>query len=414
MQSKAYFYGNQINQKVLLDSVSSDNKLVFNLKDDLPIGLYSLMIYTDLKDMQGKYQRIGCDVMITGENMTFDIDIDQTLHFTNVRAKAGDNQVYYEHFNKAELLDQKLAVLKNTIEQYPKDDEFYTRLKDQLVKIELERNNLETTATDATMKLFPIASYYLNTQKKLESQTIDKIDFTNPLLKNSPYIPMLVWNYLDAAASNNPSELTKELTQRLATILPRLKLDNEAYKLMVNEILNYYETKGLNEIVLLLNEQYLLPEVCESTAHTNSIQEKNETLKKVLIGQTAPDFNLSGLNNLQKLSDIKSNTTLLLFWESTCHHCQQLTKELTALYNEKKINGFEVLAVALDTSLAAYTTYIKENHLAWLNVSDSGGWDGSVAKEYNIKATPQMYLLDKDKKILAKPVSVSELRGLLL
>jgi thioredoxin-related protein len=82
---------------------------------------------------------------------------------------------------------------------------------------------------------------------------------------------------------------------------------------------------------------------------------------------------------------------------------------LKELYNSQETRSFEIMAVSIDTSKTAWTKFIKEEKLNWINVSDLKGYYGKSADEYNVYATPTIFLLDREKKILAKPVTLMEL-----
>lgn len=414
LQSKAHLFSHFVNQKTLVDSVSANNFIVFQLDDKLPKGLYNLMVYTDLKDINGKYQRIGFDVIITGDDIEFSVDITETLSLGNVIAKSGDNFAYYRHFNESILLEQKQKALTAALNEYPQGDGFYQQLKKQFEKVKQTQTDLVNNA--GTVDKFLLTNYYLQTQKTAEAKSTDNIEFNNPLLKNSPFIPILVWNYLDEAENSSTQTNVKaeNVIARLKNLLPKLKTDKEVVDLMYGEISRYYEKKGLNEVVVFLNEQYLLTEACENTNLTATITQKNEALKRILIGQKAPEISFAGLEPIKKINDIKADRTLLLFWETSCPHCQQVTKELDELYHLNKNKNFEIVAIALDTSETTYKDYLSKANFEWLSYSDFKGWAGEAAKEYNIVATPSMFLLDKEKKIIAKPFSVYELKTFVL
>ena len=104
---------------------------------------------------------------------------------------------------------------------------------------------------------------------------------------------------------------------------------------------------------------------------------------------------------------MKADKTLILFYSSSCPHCQTLIAYLAEL--SKNMNTLKVFAISLDTSRSDWTSFIRNNNLNWINVNDLKGWSGSAASDYFIYATPTMFLVDKDKKILAKPVTVEEL-----
>ena len=56
---------------------------------------------------------------------------------------------------------------------------------------------------------------------------------------------------------------------------------------------------------------------------------------------------------------------------------------------------------------------LEENPTTWLNICDLKGWGSPIAKDYNVFATPMMFLLDENLKIVAKPLDVRELEKLL-
>ena len=79
------------------------------------------------------------------------------------------------------------------------------------------------------------------------------------------------------------------------------------------------------------------------------------------------------------------------------------------LYKDQKEKKFEVLAVSIDTSQTEWLNFIKINKLDWLNVSDLKGWEGKAATDYFIYATPTMFLLDKEKKLIKLNIELKDL-----
>jgi hypothetical protein len=52
---------------------------------------------------------------------------------------------------------------------------------------------------------------------------------------------------------------------------------------------------------------------------------------------------------------------------------------------------------------------ISKGQYRWINYSELTGWDGKAAKDYGVWSTPRMYLLDREKRIVAKPATAKEL-----
>ena len=71
------------------------------------------------------------------------------------------------------------------------------------------------------------------------------------------------------------------------------------------------------------------------------------------------------------------------------------------------------MAISIDSSRNDWINFIKTNNLNWLNVSDLKGWDGQAAIDYCIYATPTMFLVDKQLKIIAKPMTIDDVKKIL-
>jgi thiol-disulfide isomerase/thioredoxin len=111
------------------------------------------------------------------------------------------------------------------------------------------------------------------------------------------------------------------------------------------------------------------------------------------------------------LYDIDSKYTLVIFWASWCPHCNEMMPKILNIYqssiDQKKM---EIMAVSIDKDNIEWQQNLKEHQFTWINVSDLKGWDSQAAIDYNIYATPTMFLLDRNKKIVAKPITFEELK----
>jgi len=84
--------------------------------------------------------------------------------------------------------------------------------------------------------------------------------------------------------------------------------------------------------------------------------------------------------------------------------------KLEEFYTSKKDSSFKIIAISLDANKNDWLNFIKTNKLDWLNLNDPKGWNGAAATSYSLYATPTMFLVDKDKKILGKPLTIEELQ----
>ncbi|MGA2955838.1 MAG: thioredoxin family protein, partial [Thermodesulfobacteriota bacterium] len=108
------------------------------------------------------------------------------------------------------------------------------------------------------------------------------------------------------------------------------------------------------------------------------------------------------------LYDIKKDFTILYFWEPNCGHCQEATPKLKAYYDKVKNDGIEVFTVCTQSDRTKWEKYINDNNLTWIN-----GWDPKRSSHfdyyYNVQSTPTVYILDKNKKIIANKLGVEEI-----
>jgi thiol-disulfide isomerase/thioredoxin len=125
-------------------------------------------------------------------------------------------------------------------------------------------------------------------------------------------------------------------------------------------------------------------------------------------GTVVPDFTMEAINgNPVTLSAVQKDKTLLLFWASWCPACKEM---MPFLKNWAGRNNIEVVAISLDTSASEWKNSVEQlGTESWVHLSDLKKWDGEVATRYNIYATPTLFIIDRERKIIAKPVKISDL-----
>jgi hypothetical protein len=67
----------------------------------------------------------------------------------------------------------------------------------------------------------------------------------------------------------------------------------------------------------------------------------------------------------------------------------------------------------LDTKKDDWSNFVNGNCSSLINVSDQKGWDGKAANDYFIYATPTMLLVDSDRKIMGKPMTIEDLKNMI-
>ncbi len=152
----------------------------------------------------------------------------------------------------------------------------------------------------------------------------------------------------------------------------------------------------------------------DDNAQVRQFVDEMTRLKRLAVGQPAPDFeSLTPNNQRVKLSDFKGKYTLVDFWASWCVPCRQENPNIVAQYHAYKDKGFTVLGVSLDDNPGSWMRAIKDDGLEWTQVSDLQQWGSEVVGLYRIQAIPTSYLLDPDGIILAKNLRGPDLAAFL-
>jgi peroxiredoxin len=162
------------------------------------------------------------------------------------------------------------------------------------------------------------------------------------------------------------------------------------------------------EIESIINS--MSPEVAKTQVIID-IKSNLMSLKKVDIGQKAPDFSMNDPkgNKISLASKVGSKLLLVDFWAGWCSPCRQENPNVVKVYREFHSKGFEIIGVSLDQTEAQWKKAIADDNLTWTHVSDLKYWNNEAARLYSVRSIPANFLLDKDGIIIAKDLRGEEL-----
>ncbi|MGB0427596.1 MAG: TlpA family protein disulfide reductase [Flavobacteriales bacterium] len=198
-------------------------------------------------------------------------------------------------------------------------------------------------------------------------------------------------------------------------IMEKAKANQAVYEFSALTLINgFYNTSGFEEVVNYILDTYVFGEDCGGIKVGEYLKRQGESIQKLQVGSETFDINLKDINNQPKslIGIAKENTyTLLMFWASTCKHCEEQMPEIKALYTRYQPKGFELFSFSIDEKAQAWKAAVQNNKTdLWINVNDTRGWDAPATDQFRIVKTPSFLLLDSRGRIVAKPRHVSEIK----
>jgi peroxiredoxin len=166
----------------------------------------------------------------------------------------------------------------------------------------------------------------------------------------------------------------------------------------------FYNT-GKETICQYILDNYIFDEDCGADL-SDAIRLRAQGIINLQVGKTPPNFEINKWDggSLDLYETVKKNQyTLLMFWASWCHKCEQEMPNIGPMYAKHGYKGFEVVGISLDQVQATWEKAIKDNGMTWPNVSQLQAWNSPVVADYKVTATPTYFLLDQEGKIVLKP-----------
>jgi thiol-disulfide isomerase/thioredoxin len=372
--------------------------------------------------------------IIIGEDQIFDLETDTLEPVKNMKVSgSSDNTAFFRYLHFLNDLS-------------PRQKELQTRLGDaandtavtNIVKKELKVLDQQVIDFQAEMKReFPDA--FINDVVKASAEPI----LPEPWPLNERGNPDTIWagyyyaahywdnfKLADARLLRTPifhnkldSWYTKVLLQHPDTLIKHgdwliemTRGDKEMFRYAVQYITLQSERSqimGHDAIfVHMVNKYYRSNQAYWVSPEVNEkMIKKASMLENLLLGKNPPEMLLvDTLGNLRSIGQTKAEYTILYFWDPDCGHCRKETPDLLSYYHSMRDKGVEVIAICTSRERDKWISYIREYNLDWMNLYDGRSWT-NFKDLYDIYSTPVLYILDKDKKVMAKRLSMEQLKS---
>jgi len=240
----------------------------------------------------------------------------------------------------------------------------------------------------------------------------DNVNLNDERLIRTPILQSKLKTFFSNIVIQAPDSINKEID----IIISKCQNNNRVLQFVSAFIFNHYITSdimGHDAIIVKLADDIYLTDKADwvTQEFKDDLRKQVDLIRPNLIGKQAQDLVMDSYKGIYvSLHDIEKEFTVLYFWEPDCGHCKEATPKLKEYYEKVKNSNIEIFAICTIADREKWTNYIQENQLEWIN-----GWDPQRRSRfdyyYNVQSTPLVYILDKDKKIIAKKISVEDIDG---
>lgn len=391
-------------------------------------------------------------VVLPPDNEFFQVLVDDNNQWVSLETKVSDmpgamkvsgsedNLLFYEYLNFLSSRRPKADELRKQLEAAKDDEKKKAKLEEKLKALDEEvtayQKNTMTknpgTLTAAIIRAnLPLENVpeFTGEQKDLHAfywtrnHWFDNIDVSDPRMLRTPFLFQKIDHYINKMTPQHPDSINLAIDKVVEMTRPA----SETFKFYLIHFLNTYAKSnivGMDAVYVHIAEKYYKTGQAPWTEEEQlkKIVENADKLEPLLLGKIAPDIQMETQQG-QKiwLHDFKSPITVLFFWDPDCGHCKKSMPDMVQFARDYKDKGVAVFSICTKLATRDDTGNItmKEVEECWSTIKERDmdvffntvdPYHRSRYKTvYDIRSTPQIYVLDADKKILSKRIGAEQL-----
>jgi len=427
-----HYFGKQY---PIIDSVLLNNKseAVFKGTKKLPGGIYLI----------GYPNKAGFFEILVDKQQKFSVAADTSTLQGGIQFKnSPDNVLFNDYHQYMSLRGKRIAELQQQLKSTVNKNDS-TRLTDELTKEEKSVNSYREefikknpgnilSALLITMRE-PVLTGKLKEQKTKDDSLAaynyfknhywDGVNFWDGRLSYTTFFEEKLDKYFNQLVVLQPDSVIKEIDWMLGFA----SINDEMTRFLLLKFVNRYLVQRYmweDAIFVHLFEKYISQKNYDwlTTQGRKTITDRAYSLMANIFGTPAADIELPDTaGKATSLYSLSATYTVVCLFDPTCSHCKETLPKLDSFYLTKwKAMGLKMFAVAKETdgTQKDWLRFIHEHHLQeWINVYYSKAADKArteagipgYSQLYDVITFPTLYLLDKDKRIIAKKLTYQQI-----
>ena len=336
------------------------------------------------------------DLVYNGkEDVAFTFSMDEGVNFI----ESTENKLWDSYLNSMDVVNQTISnfYTKGGTDKNAFNSIFKTLRETQASYEDLAKGKLVEAFIKANKPYTPEAYEDLTTySKNLKANFFKNIDFNNPFLQSSSLITDRVSGFVFGMSAATDNDTYKKHIDIVAKAIKSTdaKIQSPLLELLWQE----FKRRENHDMANYISNNYLLA-IAKSTEN-KILEQQLLSYKNTSVGALAPDFQIQTKPSL-KLSELKGDKYyVLIFWSSGCGHCLKELPKVKDLITS--VSNTKVIAYGLENDATNWTEEIKK-YPDFVHGIGLGKWENPLVQTFAIAATPTYFVLDANKKIIAKP-----------
>ncbi|MGC1631199.1 MAG: thioredoxin-like domain-containing protein [Gelidibacter sp.] len=378
-------------------------------------------IELDSSDTSGIYKIVygvpqsenNFDLIYSGkEDVELTFSLTDGLEFK----ESNENKLWASYTNSIEMINHAISNF------YGQQSDDKAAFKDIFKTLDETQSGFELASKGTLASVFILANRpYIPTayedvstySKNLKDTYLKSVDFSNQLLQSSEFLTDRVMAYIFGMSADATEDFYKHQIDNLVNYIGA---DNAEIKMALLKAVwtNMTQIEESN-VANYITDTYLLKLAIK--ANDLPLTKELNIYKNTSIGATALDFpitlDVKGKKTASSLHKLNlADNYLLIFWNSGCSHCLQQLPEIRKTMDQIDAKKIKVIAYATQGESEDWDKEILK-YPNFIHVIDSGSPRRYMGNEYGVEMTPTYFILDKNKKIIAKPDTLEEVQTLL-
>lgn len=249
----------------------------------------------------------------------------------------------------------------------------------------------------------------------------DGISFSDERLTRTPVFEPRLDKYFRELVSPQADSIEKEVDRMLAEAMVSKPMFQYLMVYFVQKYVNP-EYMGQDAVFVHLFDRYINAGETDffTEKYRQFLNNRAYSLMANQIGQPAPNLEMvDSTGALRPLYAVDARFIVICFWDPTCSHCKEEVPKLDSIYKAKwQKEGVKLYGVMVDGGRENWLQFIKDHNLTgWTHVYETKEHQEATEKAgqpnfrqlYDVYQTPTLYLLDKEKRIIAKKLTYEQI-----